>query len=53
MHFSTQSRTLKPKIIVDKDMTGTKMQGVYSSIKDAINASEPSIIKIASNLYDE
>ena len=45
--------TNKPKVIVDKEMTGTKMPGVYSSIKDAINAGEPSIIKIASNLYDE
>jgi len=32
---------------------GTKMAGVYSSISEAIAASEPSVIKIASNLYEE
>ena len=26
----------KPKVIVDKDMVGTKIKGVYTSIKDAI-----------------
>ena len=53
MGLTTQSKTTKPKVIVDKDMLGTKMAGVYTSISDAIAASEPSVIKITSNLYEE
>ena len=29
------------------------MPGVYASISEAIAASEPSVIKISSNLYEE
>ena len=53
MNLTTQSKHSKPKVIVDKDMLGTKMPGVYTSISDAIAASEPSVIKITSNLYEE
>ena len=42
-----------PVVYVDKEHVGSQMPGVYSSINDAIAASEPSVIKIASNLYEE
>ena len=53
MQMTTQSNASRPKVLVDKDLLGTKMPGVYSSINDAIAASEPSVIEIASNLYEE
>ena len=34
-------------------MLGTRMPGVYTTISEAIAASEPSVIKITSNLYEE
>ena len=53
MRMSQNSKSNKPRVIVDKDQLGTKMPGVFTSIRDAIVAAEPSIIKIRSNLYEE
>jgi hypothetical protein len=52
--FEQNNQKQRTKLIVDKDIGHTTMEGIHESIVAALqNATSNTIIKIASDLYEE